>query len=340
MTSDTCTARVMLPCFIDGARDATIEAAGEGGINATFRVSTGSGVYMMQRISPSVFADPGALEYNYEAFLAALDAAQAESGGTPGPEVPRWQRSGAGRRFAQDGTGAAWRLYPYIAGRSIEPARGDGATAAELSGSGNALAWMHYVLKFYGGRPRTVIPHFHELDWYVESLDRYSASADPSEHDPELDLLIDRDWRGVLKSSCAPRISVIHGDAKLGNLLFDDCGRVAAFIDLDTFCLSSKLVDIADAVRSAAVKDGGAFDAEAARQLIDGYLSSPLSSLTDDERRMLPAMMRRMPFELGVRLYADHLAGDRYFRTAEHGNNLRRARVQFRLYLDMAASIR
>jgi hypothetical protein len=38
-----------------------------------------------------------------------------------------------------------------------------------------------------------------------------------------------------------------------------------------------------------------------------------------------------MAFELGLRFFSDHLAGDRYFKCARAGHNLQRALVQFRL---------
>ncbi len=36
-----------------------------------------------------------------------------------------------------------------------------------------------------------------------------------------------------------------------------------------------------------------------------------------------------MTFIIGLRFLTDHLAGDRYFKTANPGHNLQRARVQF-----------
>jgi hypothetical protein len=41
--------------------------------------------------------------------------------------------------------------------------------------------------------------------------------------------------------------------------------------------------------------------------------------------------VRLLPFELGLRFFQDYLAGDRYFKVRQPGQNLNRARVQFRL---------
>jgi len=49
------------------------------------------------------------------------------------------------------------------------------------------------------------------------------------------------------------------------------------------------------------------------------------------EIELLPASVKVITFELGLRFLADHLRGDTYFRTSYPGHNLHRARVQFRL---------
>jgi len=47
--------------------------------------------------------------------------------------------------------------------------------------------------------------------------------------------------------------------------------------------------------------------------------------------RHLPACIRLIPLELGLRFLTDHLAGDCYFKTERAGHNLDRALVQFAL---------
>jgi hypothetical protein len=49
------------------------------------------------------------------------------------------------------------------------------------------------------------------------------------------------------------------------------------------------------------------------------------------DRNYLFDAIRLLPFELGLRFFQDYLAGDRYFKVRQPGQNLNRARVQFRL---------
>ena len=53
--------------------------------------------------------------------------------------------------------------------------------------------------------------------------------------------------------------------------------------------------------------------------------------MTDADRAYLYDAVRLLPFELGLRFFQDFLAGDRYFKVRLPGQNLNRARVQFRL---------
>ena len=55
------------------------------------------------------------------------------------------------------------------------------------------------------------------------------------------------------------------------------------------------------------------------------------SFMTDADREYLYDAVRLLPFELGLRFFQDYLAGDKYFKTHHPGQNLNRARVQFRL---------
>ena len=50
---------------------------------------------------------------------------------------------------------------------------------------------------------------------------------------------------------------------------------------------------------------------------------------------MLPMGAKMMTLECGIRFLADYLNGDTYFRTHYEGQNLDRARTQFKLVADM-----
>ena len=73
------------------------------------------------------------------------------------------------------------------------------------------------------------------------------------------------------------------------------------------------------------------------RCFTEGYLEGCRGSLTPRELEMLPMGAKLMTLECGVRFLTDYLNGDVYFRTHRPGQNLDRARTQFKLVRDMEA---
>jgi len=73
------------------------------------------------------------------------------------------------------------------------------------------------------------------------------------------------------------------------------------------------------------------FDLDLCRSILEGYLSVASSFLSPADVAYLPACIRLIPFELGLRFLTDHLDGDRYFKVEARGQNLDRALVQFSL---------
>jgi hypothetical protein len=73
------------------------------------------------------------------------------------------------------------------------------------------------------------------------------------------------------------------------------------------------------------------FDTDLCTAITRGYMSYARTFLTDADRHYLYDAVRLITFELGLRFFADYLAGDVYFKTKFPGQNLHRARVQFKL---------
>ena len=73
------------------------------------------------------------------------------------------------------------------------------------------------------------------------------------------------------------------------------------------------------------------FDLDLCRAILEGYFSVARGFLSPADVAYLPACIRLIPFELGLRFLTDHLDGDRYFKVDRPGHNLDRALVQFAL---------
>jgi len=139
------------------------------------------------------------------------------------------------------------------------------------------------------------------------------------------------------------RTTVIHGDTKIENFLFDrTTGRVVSLVDLDTIMPLTWLADWGDMVRSLCNRVGEkeqelgnvAVCSDAYAAVLDGFLSTA-STPTATEIELMPRAVQVIALELGVRFLADYLRGDTYFALGPNDPpdlNKTRAMVQLTLF--------
>jgi hypothetical protein len=140
--------------------------------------------------------------------------------------------------------------------------------------------------------------------------------------------------RGVLK------LRPTHGDPKIANIMIDDAtGRGTCIVDLDTVKPGLIHYDFGDCMRSCCNPAGEEetdlskvlFDTDLCRTIFRGYMAYAKDFLTVADRYYLYDSIRLIAFELGLRFFADYVAGDVYFKVRFEGQNLLRARVQLKL---------
>ncbi|MEO1623026.1 MAG: phosphotransferase, partial [Cyanobacteria bacterium J06632_3] len=137
---------------------------------------------------------------------------------------------------------------------------------------------------------------------------------------------------GLLKhaSPLAPRVN---------NIMLGKDGKAISLIDLDTIKPGLVHYDIGDCLRSGCNPLGEetadwqsvTFDIGLAKSMLQGYLSVAQDFLTSQDYDYLYDAIRLIAFELGLRFFTDHLAGDVYFKVKYPGHNLMRSLVQFKL---------
>lgn len=139
------------------------------------------------------------------------------------------------------------------------------------------------------------------------------------------------------------RTTVIHGDTKIENFLFDrSTGEVVSLVDLDTVMPLTWLADWGDMVRSLCNPAGEKerelsnviVSDEAYASVLDGFLSTA-STPTEAEVGLMPRAVQAIALELGVRFLSDYLRGDTYFGLALNDPsdlNKVRAMVQLTLF--------
>ncbi|MBR6999738.1 MAG: phosphotransferase [Lachnospiraceae bacterium] len=307
----------------------------EGHINDTYLVRTDSGKYVLQRLQKKM--DPKRLIYNYGLYAPVFEA--------HGFLYPKWLRDEAGEYFYTDECGDRWRMYPYIEGEVLSTP----LTKEQLFACGQGLARVHRILKELPGAPQAVYPILHDLryyyDRYLELLnggDIMEENRDPAveaqlserlgtflsgkeggfgciqkENDTPKESAVREEGAALKRIAPANDIAIIHGDAKLSNILFRN-GQVVGMLDLDTVMAGSVTEELADCIRSCCV-NRGTFDREAADILADGYRGGAAIS-------HLPQAFNKIHLELALRYYTDALSKEKHFKERYPGYRLERVR--------------
>ncbi len=306
-----------------------IAPLGRGLINDSWLVTASRKRGVLQRINRRVFPEPARIMANVATVSRHLAAQPDRRLQLPGLIAAR-----SGGNFVRAG-GEFWRLWRYLPAVTLE--RVDHPDLAFRLGW--SLGHLHRLLA--GIDPAALhdtLPGFHVTPTYLDAFDR-ALAAWRAPFSPALERACDfvqqrRRRAVVLEQAGLPR-RVVHGDPKLDNVLFDPASlRPLAWVDLDTLKPGLWLWDIGDCVRSACGRRG-CLDLPLTAALIEGWLAEAGRWLTAAEIDLLPEAIWLLPFELGLRFLTDHLEGDRYFKVAFPGENLRRALAQFALTEDI-----
>ncbi len=348
---------VMINRFNVKGRLVTLIPFGSGNINdtflAVFRNTFTETQVVLQRVNRKVFPRPEDIMSNMHAITAHCHE-KLERDARRGTDDRVWQmpqivKTKDGADFVRDGKGDVWRVITRVLSAHAFDTAQSPEHALEC---GSALGHFHYLLSDLD--PASVIdplPGFHVTSGYVGQYDRTlrskgaQARLNASMEAKRLAKFIDerREFAVCLENAQAcGELSkrMFHGDPKVNNIMIDDfTGKGTAMIDLDTVSPGLVQIDVGDAVRSICNPAGEeetnlrkvTFDDDLFLAFMKGYVKEAGSFMTDADREYLYAAVRLLPFELGLRFFQDYLAGDKYFKVRQPGQNLNRARVQFRL---------
>ena len=335
----------------------TLVPFGNGNINdtflAVFRNTFTETQVILQRVNRTVFTHPEAIMSNmHNVTLHCHEKLEADARTNRDDRVwqmPRIIKTKDGDDFVTDEKGEVWRVITRILSAHAFDTAQSPEHALEC---GAALGHFHYLVSDMD--PSTIVnplPGFHVTSGYLAQYDATLADASAREilqasmearrlakyieERREFAVSLERaEARGELKKR------MFHGDPKVNNIMIDDfTGKGTAMIDLDTVSSGLMHVDVGDAVRSICNPAGEeelnlgkvSFDENLFLAFMKGYMKEAGAFLTDADRAYLYDAIRLLPFELGLRFFQDYLAGDCYFKVRQPGQNLNRARVQFRL---------
>ncbi len=345
-------------CFaVDGAVS-SVEPLGNGNINATYLVRTSGGRrYVMQRLNTAVFTQPELVMANLEQ-LSRHCSARLACTSQQGDARPPWQlptpvplrESAAHATLLRQDDGGAWRLLTFVEGAHSLERLEHPDQAREV---GRALGRFHALIHdLPPERLADTLEGFHITPGYYDQYQQLLAGGDAAVakrlNDPQAQwccrFIAERQTLVPVLEQARHQgrlqVRPIHGDPKVNNvMLCSSTGCCVAMVDLDTVKPGLVHYDIGDALRSGCNPAGEEctdleavrFDLDLARAMLGGYLQEAHHWLTAADLDHLYDATLLLPFELGLRFFTDHLAGNVYFQVSHQGHNLARALVQFRL---------
>jgi len=308
--------------------ETVLERVSHGYINDTYRVTVlGSPVYILQKINTSVFPQARQVMENLVLMLPFLQG--------PSYTALKLEHTLEGTPWLETESGEVWRLFRYIENSGTLESTDSPAVSRE---AGRILGCFHQlVCAAPVEKLLTPLPRFHDLSWRAQELEQAISRgvADRAEEaGTELDLSQD------LIAFCRKipilefPIRICHNDTKLSNFLFDlATEKGLCLIDLDTLMPGHLLYDFGDAARtlvnplpeSYPTRERVQVDLNMFEAYVRGWQESGFK-IEGKEARWLPYGVVLMPTLHGIRALADHLLGDKHYRTAYPGQNLVRAK--------------
>ncbi len=308
----------------------------EGHINLTWKIDTNKGSFVIQNL---LVGNIKAIKHNYSLLLNFDNIPRwIMPRFMSGKEVLEWTRNFEEDTFSEfheyesmaecikkDSSSLCWRIYPYIEGKTGE--------CLDLCGSekyGEILGELHYkfneinsqIIESGKSGFMKAIDHFHDTGWYFSEYKKtYASLTDIDDKVKDCNDIIEKLSGDFDLDLFGKDSSVIHGDARIANVVFGDDG--AYFIDMDTVMPGSPLVDIADMIRSI-ISHTGKDDLSVIEEFMKAYnKANPLKKpYTIKEVQTALSLIR---FELAVRYLSDYLTGAGYFKEEYPGQSLDKA---------------
>ncbi len=336
--------------FATPGRVTTVRAFGSGNINDTYFVTVENGAescFVLQRINTHVFDRPALVMQNMcvvtEHIRAKLSA--AATGGDRRWAVPSVLLTADLQDHWVEPDATYWRAISFIDGSESIDLIQDIAHGREV---GYAIGRFHALISDLDpDRLADTLVGFHITPQYLQQYHRvlptFTGTVD-ERVEYCLNFIKNRqEWAQVLERAKDERklpLRPIHGDPKVNNVMICTTTQQAiGAIDLDTVKPGLVHYDIGDCVRSGCNPLGEEtqdwesvrFDTAMCRAILSGYLSQASGFLTDLDYEYMFDAIRLLAFELGLRFFTDHLAGNVYFKVKYPTHNLDRALVQFKL---------
>lgn len=326
----------ILESFGINTSDHVIVEYGSGLINSTWKVS-GKKNYILQRINTDVFHKPEIIAENLALVQSYLNAKYPDYLFV----APLVALNGTSLAVNEDGV---FRMFPFVDDSLSINAVTSYKQAFEAA---KQFGKFTFLLKdFDASQLKETIPNFHDLTLRYTEFEKVCQDADPrkleqanwaiSQVERHKDILLT--YRQLNSSGKLP-LRVIHHDAKINNILFDNNWKGICLIDLDTVMAGYFISDVGDMLRTylcPASEDETDLskirvDEQCFEAIYKGYLSEMGKELTPFEKEHFVYAGKFMIYMQAIRFLTDYLKGDVYYHITYAGQNLNRANNQLTL---------
>lgn len=337
--------------FVPAETIVAVDEFGNGNINDTYLVRTtlqNQGRFILQRINTYVFRRPKLIIENLRTCITHIQGKMMQQSRPPSHrwEMPRLRATKTGKAYYIDADDSFWRAISFVDRSCTLETIQDQTHAREV---GYALGYFHALLSDLNtDKLHDTLPGFHIVPQYLAQYDQVKPQSSPTDSSPETrycHAMIEtrRAWASVLEDAKVrgdlPERN-IHGDPKVNNIMIcKQTGQAVSMVDLDTVKPGLIHYDLGDCLRSSCNPlgeetgdfDHVRFEIDLAEPILEGYLASAAAFLTPSDYDFIYDSVRLIAFEMGLRFFQDHLAGNVYFKVEHDEHNLNRAMVQFKL---------
>jgi Ser/Thr protein kinase RdoA (MazF antagonist) len=330
------------------------EPLGDGHINNTWKIQLNNGSNLViQKLNDNVFPDTHVVADNVAVVSRYLSAQMRMHRRGQRTETIRLIPTQTGQSCHVDEEGGCWRVMEFWENIKA-PATAE--NTEHVAEAGRALGTFHKLTADLNvGALKFSLPDFHITPYYLRHYDQVIHRQDPpavpnhrKDYYDYCTRFIDehRHLTNILAYALTNdelELRPTHNDPKLDNIAIDIAtNKAVGMLDLDTVQPGLILHDIADLARSSCnvrgenTQDFGAvsFDIELFSALLEGYVESAPTVLSEYDFKYMYDALKILPFELGLRYFDDYNDKERdYFKQDPENpeSKLERAITQFSL---------